>query len=209
TLEDSGRNVIVRGAGTTDGSNFGAAVCIFEFAKTTSNTHGDKPFQAQGLARIVQVHESLSFFDITVSGLKPGEYTVGIHSSGDMSNIPTSCGGLFRRIFGGALPDAHKPAGDLGTMIVGENGWGDLVVESEEIKVYEIIGRSMLIQSKPGSPSSNAPSTTSTPSLTCLAGIIARSAGLFQNDKQICACSGATMWEEQRISRSNGGGGRK
>lgn len=28
-------------------------------------------------------------------------------------------------------------------------------------------------------------------------GIIARSAGLFQNPKQICACDGITLWEER------------
>ncbi|KAG7273835.1 hypothetical protein CRUP_024857 [Coryphaenoides rupestris] len=28
-------------------------------------------------------------------------------------------------------------------------------------------------------------------------GIIARSAGLFQNAKQICACDGVTLWEER------------
>lgn len=28
-------------------------------------------------------------------------------------------------------------------------------------------------------------------------GIIARSAGLFQNPKQICACDGVTLWEER------------
>ncbi|TNN39469.1 Copper chaperone for superoxide dismutase [Liparis tanakae] len=36
--------------------------------------------------------------------------------------------------------------------------------------------------------------------LDCLrlaCGIIARSAGLFQNPKQICACDGVTLWEER------------
>lgn len=28
-------------------------------------------------------------------------------------------------------------------------------------------------------------------------GIIARSAGLFENAKQICACDGVTLWEER------------
>ena len=30
-------------------------------------------------------------------------------------------------------------------------------------------------------------------------GIIARSAGLFQNPKKICACTGMTMWEEREL----------
>lgn len=38
-------------------------------------------------------------------------------------------------------------------------------------------------------------------------GIIARSAGLFQNPKQICSCDGLTIWEER--GRPIAGEGRK
>lgn len=38
-------------------------------------------------------------------------------------------------------------------------------------------------------------------------GIIARSAGLFQNPKRICACDGLTLWEER--GRPIAGEGRK
>lgn len=38
-------------------------------------------------------------------------------------------------------------------------------------------------------------------------GIIARSAGLFQNPKQICSCDGLTIWEER--GRPIAGQGRK
>ena len=30
-------------------------------------------------------------------------------------------------------------------------------------------------------------------------GIIARSSGLFQNEKKICACDGNTLWDEREI----------
>lgn len=46
---------------------------------------------------------------------------------------------------------------------------------------------------------------TSFCSLAC--GIIARSAGLFQNPKQICSCDGLTIWEER--GRPIAGEGRK
>ena len=32
-------------------------------------------------------------------------------------------------------------------------------------------------------------------------GIIARSAGLFQNKKTVCTCSGKTIWEERMEAR--------
>ncbi len=45
----------------------------------------------------------------------------------------------------------------------------------------------------------------STPSLSRVAGgIIARSAGLFQNPKKVCTCDGVTIWDE---ARKNKGGG--
>lgn len=30
-------------------------------------------------------------------------------------------------------------------------------------------------------------------------GIIARSSGLFENNKKICACDGVTLWEERNV----------
>ncbi|CAJ0826137.1 20122_t:CDS:2 [Entrophospora sp. SA101] len=36
--------------------------------------------------------------------------------------------------------------------------------------------------------------------INCLiAGIIARSAGAFENTKKVCSCSGKTLWEEARL----------
>jgi len=32
-------------------------------------------------------------------------------------------------------------------------------------------------------------------------GIIARASGMFENAKRICACSGATLWEERDIAK--------
>lgn len=34
-----------------------------------------------------------------------------------------------------------------------------------------------------------------------LAGVIARSAGTWSNDKSVCTCSGKTVWEEARESK--------
>ena len=34
-----------------------------------------------------------------------------------------------------------------------------------------------------------------------LAGVIARSAGTWSNDKSVCTCSGQTQWEEARTSK--------
>lgn len=34
-------------------------------------------------------------------------------------------------------------------------------------------------------------------------GIIARSAGLFQNSKKFCACDGNTLWEDKPLANTN------
>jgi len=40
-------------------------------------------------------------------------------------------------------------------------------------------------------------------------GIIARSSGLFENDKKICACDGVTLWEERDVPLAGPGRQRK
>ncbi|KAG0339633.1 hypothetical protein BG000_001721 [Podila horticola] len=36
-----------------------------------------------------------------------------------------------------------------------------------------------------------------------ICGIIARSAGVFENAKKVCDCSGTTLWEEARLMNGN------
>lgn len=40
-------------------------------------------------------------------------------------------------------------------------------------------------------------------------GIIARSSGLFENNKKICACDGVTLWEERDVPLAGPGRQRK
>ena len=37
-----------------------------------------------------------------------------------------------------------------------------------------------------------------------LCGVIARSAGVWENDKQVCSCSGKTVWQERIDARVKG-----
>ena len=36
-----------------------------------------------------------------------------------------------------------------------------------------------------------------------MCGIVARSAGLFQNTKRVCTCDGVTIWDEAEKSKSS------
>ncbi|KAJ2882028.1 copper chaperone [Coemansia aciculifera] len=166
-IKDTGRSAVVRGTGSSSGGNIGAAVCIFEEGSAMGN------HATRGLARFVQIDETTCFVDISVSGISDGAHGIAIHECGDMSQVPKSCGGRWN-------PDSVE----LDRLVV-KDGWGDLAFETDRFKVWEIIGRSMVI---------NAGSEGG-----ILAGVVARSAGLFENDKQVCACSGNTLWTEQRL----------
>ncbi|KAJ2687043.1 copper chaperone [Coemansia spiralis] len=165
-IKDTGRSAVVRGTGSSSGGNIGAAVCIFEEGSAMGNK------ATRGLARFVQVDESTCFVDITVSGISDGAHGIAIHECGDLSQVPESCGGLW------------NPDNVVLDRLVVKGGWGDLAFETDRFKVWEVIGRSIVI---------NAGNEG------VLVGIVARSAGLFENDKQICACSGNTLWTEQRL----------
>ena len=53
--------------------------------------------------------------------------------------------------------------------------------------IADVVGRSMCLYAAHGRP------------LMC--GIIARSAGVFENTKTICACSGRTLWQESEAAK--------
>lgn len=200
-LKDTGRTVIVRGQGVADGQGHsGAAVCIFD-------TYGDDPSQqlpqgTQGLARFVQIDNDTCLIDLTVEGLSPGKHGVHIHECGDISRGWLSTGDHFNPtgVDHGDPDDGH--VGDLGNIEVAENGWGDLVIESDRVKVWDIIGRSMVITKNEddlgrGQQPTSRVDGGSGPGILC--GIVARSAGAFENMKKVCACSGKTLWEEARL----------
>ncbi|KAJ2340155.1 copper chaperone [Coemansia erecta] len=194
-IKDSGRAAVVRGAGSSTSGNIGAAVCIFEEGRAMADS------KTRGLARFVQVSEDICFVDITVSGIAEGAHGVAIHENGDLSDVPGSCGKHWNpdKVEHGDAKHGHR--GDMGNLVV-KDGWGDLAFETERFKVWEIIGRSMVIGASAddlgkGASAQSKADGGSGPGI--LAGVVARSAGLFENDKQVCACSGNTLWAEEKL----------
>ncbi|KAG7465259.1 hypothetical protein MATL_G00174420 [Megalops atlanticus] len=100
----------------------------------------------------------------------------------------------------GAPEDSERHVGDLGNVLAGPDGRASFRLEDSQLKVWDIIGRSLVVDSgeddlgRGGHPLSRL-TGNSGERLAC--GIIARSASLFQNPKQICACDGVTIWEER------------
>jgi copper chaperone for superoxide dismutase len=83
----------------------------------------------------------------------------------------------------GNLSNGLKSAGKvqrvLGTMEVDERGWGEWSGEVEDMQVWQVIGHAL--------------------SVDRVAGVVARSAGIWENVKKVCACSGRTIWEEHQV----------
>jgi copper chaperone for superoxide dismutase len=142
--------------------------------------------RVRGLARIVQVSPSLTLIDLTIRGLPSGKYWATVRETGDISQGAISTGGLWKGDMEGQL----HPKGGLGPVDVSKNGVGSVFIEAP-FQIWEMIGRAMVLsrQNEGDSKLKNSDDT--------LVGVIARSAGVWDNDKTVCSCSGKTLWEER------------
>jgi copper chaperone for superoxide dismutase len=84
----------------------------------------------------------------------------------------------------------------FGTVDVDESGKGNVFLD-RPVAIWELIGRSMVVsKSREGPFRMEDPDT--------LVGVIARSAGVWDNDKMVCSCSGKNVWEERKEMVSKG-----
>jgi len=184
-IQATGRDAILRGSGSSNS----AAVCILE---THSTETSDK---ARGLARMVQVASNLTLVDLTIRGLSPGTYWATIRQTGDISHGAISTGAIWTDSAKGGI---LKPRGALGTVQVGKNGVGSAFLESP-IQIWEMIGRGMVVSRQHENKGQFDKNDENT-----LVGVIARSAGVWENDKTVCSCSGKTLWDERKDEVTKG-----
>lgn len=147
-LQDSGRTAIVRGLGDPDS----AAVCILERHDRASSS-----MNVFGLARLVEASPNLLLCDLTLKGLPMGRYEAMIHSTGDIRRGMHTAGPVWER-------------GTLGEVDVDKDGKGQVLLEKTDARVWEIIGRALVVKLRDEREEN-------------VAGVIARSAGLWQNQK--------------------------
>ncbi|RYP62274.1 hypothetical protein DL771_009804 [Monosporascus sp. 5C6A] len=83
-----------------------------------------------------------------------------------------------------------QPRGVLGTVEVGKDGHGAAFLD-HPFQVWEVIGHAMVVsrQEEGHGALKNDEDT--------IVGVIARSAGVWDNDKTVCSCTGKTLWEER------------
>ncbi|CDQ85472.1 unnamed protein product [Oncorhynchus mykiss] len=154
----------------------------------------------QGVVRFLQLSEERCLIDGTWCPRPPRPRAR--RSPTGLPEVVCVCGEHYNP-YGrqhGASQDPDRHVGDLWNVVVGPDGRASFRPKDPQLKVWDVIGRSLVVDAgeddlgRGGHPLSKL-TRNSRQRLSC--GIIARSAVLFQNAKQICACDVVTLWEER------------
>ncbi|KAL8789215.1 MAG: hypothetical protein Q9195_006924 [Heterodermia aff. obscurata] len=198
-IQSTGRAAILRGSGRSNS----AAVCILELPPTPLSSNGDSiptPNLVRGLIRLIELsapppaqsngasganQDPVTLLDLTLTGMRPGTYVASLRKSGDISEGAKSMGNVF-----GGLQDSRN--GELGKVKVNEEGRGELVGEINW-PIWEAVGRGIVVQWEGGGESASKNNGRE----EVVVGVVARSAGVWENEKVVCGCSGKTVWEER------------
>lgn len=149
----------------------------------------------RGLIRIVQVAPNKTLLDVSIHGLSPGTYQASLRESGDISRGPESTGGLWDSVI--AQREKRPIRGLLGTLEISQGGVGAVFLD-KPIEVWEIIGRCIVVSKRDPSGEGVFEKAKARADPDTLVGVVARSAGVWDNQKTVCSCSGKTVWEERR-----------
>ncbi|KAF4119739.1 hypothetical protein GMORB2_4405 [Geosmithia morbida] len=188
-IQDTGRDAILRGSG---GSNSAAVSILETFVDKRQTKDEGTDREVRGLARMVEVGSGHTLVDLTVRGVSPGTYRATIREYGDLKDGAESAGPVWQ---GGSSSDA--PRGNLGTVVVGQDGRGSAFV-GHPFHIWETIGHAMVLtKQEDGVGELKNDEDT-------VVGVIARSAGVWDNDKTVCSCTGKTLWEERKDEVAKG-----
>ena len=147
---------------------------------------------------MVQVSSNMTLVDLTINGLSPGRYWATVRQAGDISQGASSTGGIWEALKSAVLGSepAKEPRGVFGTVDVDDKGKGNVFMD-QPVAIWEMIGRSMVLSKVKEGPFKREDPDT-------LVGVIARSAGVWDNDKMVCSCSGKNVWQERQEQVSHG-----
>lgn len=131
----------------------------------------------------MQVSPKLTIIDLTVRGLSPGTYNATVRAAGDISQGAASTGGVWEGV-----------RGLLGTVDVGPTGTGSVLID-RPVEVWELIGRSIVVSKRAEEKfTENDPDT--------IVGVVARSAGVWENEKTVC-CDSAGGYAKFKETKTN------
>lgn len=144
----------------------------------------------KGVVRFVEESPHSCIVDGTIDGLDTKQqYELTVNECGDLSR---GCDNVGDTLLPGNSRLDGRPYGSLGYFTPSKNGRAVFRFDDSVIKLSEIIGRSLVVTDRDQNQR-----------LTC--GIIARSAGIFQNPKTICACDGISIWDEINVPTNQHG----
>lgn len=185
-IQETGRDAIIRGTGKPNS----AAVCILE-----SFDPLDYQQPVKGLARIVGVNDDSLFIDLTVNGLAKGTYYPSIRASGNLLEGAVSTGGLFYQLDPIVVEQPSNESTVINSLGAYESAGlfsGQSYLKAN-LSIDQLIGRSVVLSRLKDTITSDS-----------LCGVIARSAGAWENDKQVCSCTGKTIWQERTDALEKG-----
>ncbi|KAH8397298.1 hypothetical protein KR215_011919 [Drosophila sulfurigaster] len=194
-IESTGRQAVLSGFGGQ------SAVALINM---TGSVVDKTPIQGAVRFTTIAAQQAGVVVDGVVDGLEPGLHGLHIHESGDVSQGCASVGGHYNpRQSPHGSPEAattQRHAGDLGNIRANEAGRATFRFVDPSLEMWDIIGRAVVITAKAddfgrGGNAQSLIDGNSGDRIAC--GIIARSAGIFQNFKRICACDGVTLWDER------------
>ncbi|KAJ4292126.1 copper chaperone [Collariella sp. IMI 366227] len=171
----------------------------------------------RGLVRMVQVSPTSTLIDLTIRGVPPGTYRATIRAYGNLQSGAKSTGPVWDEPLssgsqsstavegeasalsaeeGGEEGKATPTRGFLATLTVAPSGYGSVFVD-RPFQVWEVIGRAVVV-TRDGEGGEKAEGKGLENGEDTVVGVIARSAGVWDNDKTVCSCTGKTLWEERR-----------
>ncbi|KAI3632826.1 hypothetical protein MIR68_008901 [Amoeboaphelidium protococcarum] len=195
-LRDTGLNVVVRGVGSSLGQNMGAAVSILDHVMTRNGCL-QQDLTPYGLVRLVQVENGQCWIDFSFTVRELDclySYLKGSDDDIELNNVPFTlavheCGDFSQSDGPG---EVHTLISDQVRLEqYGNTFTASTVIPSCQLQLHEIIGRAICFY----------PSGLSVENVkegAYVGGVVARSAGLFQNQKLVCPCSGLNAFEEAK-----------
>ena len=135
----------------------------------------------------------MTVVDISLSGVGFGRWGASVREKGDVSRGLQSTGAVWngRDSTSSDNLSERERKGWIGEVVVNEEGRGGIVGVGRW-EVWEVVGRGLVLERLDDEGLGN------------VAGVIARSAGVWDNEKTVCSCSGKTVWEEREEQKGRG-----
>ena len=143
----------------------------------------------------------MTIIDMTLKGVSAGTYDVSVRERGDISDGAASTGGVWDAVQAAQEKPSRLAKGVWGTIEVGQSGLGSVFLD-KPIQIWEMIGRAVVVSKR--LENGRQREKLEREHEETFVGVVARSAGVWDNDKTVCSCSGKTVWEERKEQTARG-----